>query len=114
MRSPRRTELFCVVPVGVCVSPHSQESRLYELRPLAEEQARALVGGKATVARVVHEKPFPLNMAPADRQREQRERDRFLAMLNRMVCVNPLDRAPVETLLTFPFITVAVLSVADL
>ena len=106
MRSPRRAELFSVVPVGVSLLRNSQKTHLYELHPLAEEQVRALVGGKALVARVVHEKPFPLNMAPAARQTEQRDRERFLALLNRMLCVNPLDRAPVETLLSFPFITV--------
>ena len=83
--------------------PDDELIRAIALRP---EQARALVGGKALVARVVHEKPFPLNMAPAARQTEQRDRERFLALLNRMLCVNPLDRAPVETLLSFPFITV--------
>lgn len=55
---------------------------------------------------MVHDKPFPLSTPVEQCQTELRERDRFFALLTRMVCVDPVDRAPVETLLTFPFITV--------
>ena len=55
---------------------------------------------------MVHDKPFPLSTPVEQCQTELRERDRFFALLTRMVCVDPVDRAPVETLLTLPFPTV--------
>lgn len=113
IRSQRCAELFYVVPVGVSFFRYPQATRLYELRPLPEEQAHVVMGGKISVARVIHEKPFPLNMDPVDRQAEYRDRNRFLTMLNHMLCVNPLDRAPVERLLTSPFITVEVQMVVE-
>lgn len=95
MRSTRQTEFFHLVA----------GSQLYQLRPLSPERSATLLDGKATLSRVVHDKPFPLSTPVEQCQTELRERDRFFALLTRMVCVDPVDRAPVETLLTFPFIT---------